>query len=176
MIALAVVAALVSAGDNRAFSRAELGLEPVRAYTDIGPVVVRRTSNANKLRRELQVIADRLGADGFFVEQRDPFLVYGEEASHAPTKALGDSEIVPGSKRDRTAADADVFYLVGAAVGTVYDLFKTKVDNRAFLRAYTYRELPQATRDELLTISRRLVMGQITPVEADAQRLALLSN
>ncbi len=158
MIALLVAVALL-APQPRPFKAALLGPEPVRAYVDLGPIVTtHELGSRKKATAFLQLEADRLGADGFFVSAGDPAALYSPDPYFVGTG---------------NAAWATI-----GAIMAVAALFSHKADQspRAVLRAYTFRDLPKETRDALARICAQLVTGEISIAAFEAERERLLAN
>jgi hypothetical protein len=157
--ALAFALAIASTGDgSRAFARAAVGPEPVRAYVDLGPILVpSEVGNRERFDKLLQLEGDRLGADGFFVSEGDPTAFYAPGMTSPPfwSQSLGPVMVVPMA---------------------IVALLHKESRHPVVLRAYTFRDLQSTTRERLMSLSRQVVLGEITVAEFEMRRTELLAN
>lgn len=169
MIALAVAIALAAnaPGYTRELPKRAIGAKPTRAHADLGPIVFpAKLKGRDKLAAYLASEADRLGADGFYIEGIEP--PRRDDTPYSPT---------PGSNFGGGPLSASEGVIVaGIAVLVALTVYgaKPKTDN-GVVHAFTFRTLPKETRDGLETAAAEALARRITIAEFEMRRTELLT-
>lgn len=169
LAALAVALSTTVLGTpSRAFSNVQIGQEPNRPFTDLGPVQAPDVSREPELRQKLQLLADQIGVDGFIIETRNPMIVYGMR----PAGYQGNrDDVYAPNGADGSASDA-VEALGLSTLRSIYGMKKAIV----FLRAYSFASLPPDKTLDLQENAKKLFKGEIKIPEMNAMRKKLLAN
>lgn len=167
-LAVALSAALQGIPTRNAFNSVQVGQEPNRPFTDVGPIQAPDVSTEAAMRQRLQIIADELDIDGFIIETRNPMIVYG-------VREKG----VDGARDDAFAsngADGAASEAVNAlglkTLRTVFGMKKEII----FLRAYSIAAIPPERAAELRENAQQLFKGKIKLGDMAAKQRHLLND
>jgi hypothetical protein len=165
-IAVALAAALQGIPTRGSFASVQIGPEPNKAFTDIGPIQAPDVSFEADLRQRLQLLADEVGIDGFIVETRNPMIVYGVRPSGY--QGNRDDKYAAGGA-DGAAEEA----VEGLGVKTLRTVYGTKKEI-LYLRAYIFGQVSPERAAAFRDNAKKLFKGQIRlPDMRDTQRKLL---